>query len=312
MSNEQPAQPEQPAPEPAPESPAEATPSELHLKDEAPAPAADTPAPEAAPRKADAAKIAQAFAKDAATSDGEAEVFNPITRSDCTMLGARLFGGTMAAAVLLAALMVTGRFYVELFLTGASAAPKPSLAQVCMALYFSILPVALFGAYLGFEIYRVLACSRRPYRLPGPVWFLLLLLSLPYGIAFWLVLPVYLQFRLRERVLHGVEGSTGFASFVHLLYLLAWAVALFVGVGVLSGALVAGQDLNDLIPGLGICAWSILWLGDYALVMAIASWRSTRILAPAKVHTVQFTLGALMAFIFVVGAWVAGLVKIFE
>ncbi|MCK6473199.1 MAG: hypothetical protein L6R28_15755 [Planctomycetes bacterium] len=304
MSNEQTAQ----EPDPAPEPPAAPAPSELHLKHE--------PAAPPAPRKADAAKIEQAFAKDpAAAADaagGPSPVFNPITRGDCTLLGAKLFGGATAVVVLLAALMVTGRFYVEMFLLGASAALQPSLAQVTMALYFTVLPMALLGAYFGFEIYRVLACSRRPLRLPGPVWFVLLLLSLPYGIAFWLVLPLYLQFRLRERVLHGVEGSTGFASFVHLVYLLVWVVALFVGVGLLSGGLVAGRRLEHLVPGLAICAWSIVWLGDYALVMAIASWRSTRILAPAKVHTVQFTLGALMTFIFVVGTWVAGLVKIFE
>lgn len=181
-----------------------------------------------------------------------------------------------------------------------------------MAFYFSVLPFALLGAYLGFEIYRVLACSRRPFRLPGPAWFLLFIPAQAYGIAYWLLLPVYLQCRLRERVLHGVESSTGFASFVHLLYLLVWVVALFIGVSVLSGGLVAGRRLEHLAPGLGICAWSVVWLGDYALVMAIASWRSTRILAPANVHTVQFTLGALMTVIFVVGAWVAGLVKIFE
>lgn len=308
MSNEQPAQ------EPAPENPPEPArgdsvpeaPSELHVRDEPAAP------PPGKPRQADAARIEKAFAKDASASDGATSVLNPITRGDCTLLGARLFGGAMAAVVLLAALMIAGRFYAEILLLGRSDAPEASLKQVALAFYFTALPMALLGAGVGFEIYRVLACSRSPFRLPGLLWFVLFLLALPYGITFWLILPVYLQCRLRERVLHGVESATGFASLVHLAYLLVWVVVLFVGVGVLSGGLASGRRLDHLVPGLMICAWSILWLGDYALVMAVASWRSTRILASAKVHTFQFTLGALMAFVFVVGAWVAGLVKIFE
>ncbi|MCW8133293.1 MAG: hypothetical protein KIS92_23315 [Planctomycetota bacterium] len=226
----------------------------------------------------------------------------PVTRSACTLLGLKLYAGGAAVPVLAALAMPFLQFKGPV---------RINWENVGLALYLIVPPAALLGAAMGFECYRLVCRSRRPVELPGWLWLLFFLVTLPYGATFWLAVPLFLHSSLRRDVLTPGGSSDMKASLLHFLYLLAWPVVVLCGMAALSDALQSSRG-ERLWEAVLICVWGMFWICDYLLLLTLASWRIARLLEKPPSHTVQYSLGTLMMAIFGVGAWVSGLVAIFR
>lgn len=246
-----------------------------------------------------------------------APALKPVTRSDCVWLGLRIFLAGASLPILAACLMPQAGNLAGWLLGDAAPGMALNLNQLLLAAYLVLPPVALLGAVLGFEAYRVIGGSRRPFSLPGWAWALLCLLGLAYGATFWLLIPLYLHARLqRELTFQHVEQDAvhGLLAGVYMLLL---PLAMFVGTALLSDAFKSASasaraSIGTLALPLALSIWPALWICDFLLLMALASWRSARVLAPPQTHAVQYTLGALMQVSLGAGAWVSGLVLLFR
>lgn len=229
-------------------------------------------------------------------------VIPPVTRSACVMLGLRIYTVGAAVPIFAAAIMP--------FMRGQITAPG-YWNMLGLALYAALPPMALLGAIMGFEAYRVVCRSRAPIELSRWVWAALMLTTIPFAATLWLTIPLYLHSQLRRDVLNP-SGQPGMnVSLLQFLYFLIWPVVILTGMAGASDALVSNNGRSVAAP-LVISTWGMLWVCDYLLLVTLAAWRSVRILEKPPSHTVQYSLGTLMAAIFGIGAWVSGLVMIYR
>lgn len=273
---------------------------------EEPVPIAHTHAKETGP--------GEDFVTPAARAAAAASTLPPVTRADCTRLGLRIFLIGMSLPVIAAAVLPYAAYLITYAIGGTPSLASFNFGQAALALYFVAPPAALFGAVMGFEAYRVITGSRKPLTLPNALWFVLGLLFLPFLATVWLILPLYLHSHLRKELLGGEAQPDILRSLLHLVYMCLWPMALFVGTTGLSEAIhnPFSNSMRAVAVSLAVCTWSALWICDYLMLLMFASWRSVRILAAAPSKTAQYSLGALMATIIGLAAWVSGLVLLFR
>lgn len=241
----------------------------------------------------------------------------PVSRADCVWLGLRIFLAGTGLPILAACLMPQAGNLVTWLLDGGAPWKGLAFSQALLAAYLVLPPAALLGAVLGFEAYRVIGGSRKPFSLPGWAWLVLCLPGLAYGATFWLLVPLYLHARLQrdltqQRVEH--DAAHGLLGGIYMLLL---PLVMFVGTALLSEVFKSKPAsvylaIKDLALPLAISIWPALWICDFLLLMALASWRSVRVLAPPQTHAVQYTLGALILVSLGAGAWISGLVLLFR
>jgi len=234
-----------------------------------------------------------------------------ITRAECTKLGLRIFSFGMALPILAAALFPIIQGTVDKMLLGTRLPPLADLELIGLAAYCAVPPMAFLGALLGFDTFQLVSGARRQRNIPGYLWLVLGIVALPYFATFLLVIPLYLHARMREKLTRHSYDLELLRSWLHLLYLIALPIVLFVGTSALRQALKADSRTHEMVVPLLICAWAVIWIGDNLMLLMFASWRSARILAPAPSRSMQFSLGALMLTTFLGGGWVSGLVLIF-
>lgn len=234
-----------------------------------------------------------------------------VTRADCTWLGLKIYGLGLMIPL---ALCVVLECIENLYAMATRSAPwefNVDFGQLFLAIYLGVLPLAFFGMVMGFETFRVVVGSRKPFRLHGAGWIVLCILGLPYGVTFWAVIPLYLQSRLRKVALHGESELQAFRSVLHIIYMIVWFIAFLVGTAELRTSLRPGNDVASLSLPLIICAWSAVWVCDFLLLMTFSAWRSVRILAKPPSHTMQYSLGFMLGVVLAIGSWVSGLMHIF-
>ncbi|MCW8133295.1 MAG: hypothetical protein KIS92_23325 [Planctomycetota bacterium] len=226
-------------------------------------------------------------AEKAATFDGEPPPgFH--TRRDCAVMGAGLAGLTLLA----------GFTAAEIFTSSSHGASHYAFSPRFLhsALWVALPPLAVLGAAIGRRTYTVARVPTGPSGLMEPLverWYLWLL---AFCLLNWFVVVLYFQFRRRYLILSGRAAPGWGMPCLHLLFfaLLYWASTphgnkpfAYVFTGVLA-----------------------LLFCESVLVTVVARWRNERRLLPPPSHNFQFSLGSLMACVFALGAYGAGVAQI--
>jgi hypothetical protein len=114
-----------------------------------------------------------------------------------------------------------------------------------------------------------------------------------------LVLPLLLQFSLRERLITKPSGPN-----------LAWAwCAMYV---LMLQPLMARCPGHPLVWSMGVCSYCGLWIADTCLVQRVARLRREGRLTQANNVRFQFSLRSLLIFVLGFGGWLSGLVLFFR
>jgi hypothetical protein len=162
----------------------------------------------------------------------------------------------------------------------------------------------LVGALIAFETYKMLM-GLRPFReIKWYVWLILFFICLQY-----IILPFLIQYLRRKWIIF--DGKSP-----------GWLAPIFYSAWMLLMSWVCYQEATrssstpNKLEVTALCMFGAvlgaLFLGDCLIVNALAKARDEKRILPPPAHNFQFSLGAMLATVIGLGAYVSGLVLIFR
>lgn len=210
-----------------------------------------------------------------------------VSRRDCTVRGAWVFGLSFFTVLLLQFLMYTAMHGMP-----ALSGSDSSLQAFFATLYIATPPILLIGAYIGFDLYRLAAGSRQPNETKWYVW------ALAFCCMGYFLLCLWLQYRRRDQMILQRKPPS-------LIGPLIYGVILF-GITLVG---LESKSREGFLQFLQTTPFT-LCLADCLIVNRVASWHQQGRLAPPDTHKFQFSLATLFFGTLLFGAYATGLVMI--
>lgn len=225
---------------------------------------------------------------DGATPEGQ------LTRQACVFVGAKYMAAcTLAAVVLPAAAALFG---------------WPTLSEMAVlsfkAAFIVLPPAGLAGAVIALETYKLLYGLRKFKEIKWYVWVIFFFLCVPH-----IMLPFLLQYLRRKWIIQDLRPPGWLAPILYASMFLLLAYISFKQ-AVFHGSRSSYLETTELCMAGSILA--ALFLGDCLIVNVLGKARNEGRLLPPPAHKFQFSLGAMLATVLGLGAYVSALVLIFR
>lgn len=205
------------------------------------------------------------------------------TRKHCAQTGALLFGGTLLAATcLVAAIGQIGHGYGR---------AQPDLLTLLKYACSIAPPMAALGLCFGMLNYHTSVRPSPPLEIRGLFWILMIFL------CNWIAGLFALEYKRRENIL--LRGAR-----------IGWKAPIFYGIQIVVSACLASFSRNrdEALLAIGFMS---PFFAHSVLVNVIAQWNSSGKLLPPPTHTLQFSLGMLLAAVMAIGTYATGLAMLF-